>query len=388
MRGEAPKKVNRFMTERNHRDLDLSAKMELTEWMIGLLLSDGDSVDEILDEVRSYLADDRDSELKEDILNKLFLEAFQSGRSETSLTTPLTLEQMWLRIATAIELNPDLHQYRGIDAPQEPHSVLKPLRRPTWHRVAMRVAAVLIPVSVVAGALWMWRERSVDAPQPLLANVESVSEDSQKRIVLPDGSQVWVNSATTISYNDDFSEERLVTLDGEAFFSVVHDSLSPFRIKTAGMVIEVLGTEFNVHSRSSDPFEQVILTEGIVKVNMPNNEEMNLDDPGERLTYNTKSEEASIDQIDIESVASWRVTSLRMVDTSLSDALKRIAIYYGRTLSVTSELSSTDQVELSHLGKFSVQQVLDVVRDITNNSFDYHITQDTIKITPVVLPKE
>jgi ferric-dicitrate binding protein FerR (iron transport regulator) len=379
------------MTERNHTDLDLKAKVELAEWMIGLLLSDEQpvdvhSVDEIMNEVRSYLADDRDSELKQEVLDKLFLAAFQLRRPDDVSTESALVEEMWPQIAgtLGIDPNPD-HRF----STKKTDVSIRPLRRPMWSRVGVRVAAAVIPILMIAGGVWMWNQR-VEFPtyQSALANVNvSVPEEGQKRIVLPDGSQVWINSSTTIAYNDDFSKERTVTLDGEAFFSVVHDSLSPFRVKTADMVIEVLGTKFNVHSRSDESIEQVILTEGSVEVNMPHNEEMQLT-PGERLTYDTESSKASVDQIDVETIASWRVTNLRMVETPLPEALERIAIYYGRTLSVTGEFSTGDMVDLSHLGRFSVQQVLDVVRDITNNSFDYQITQDSIKITPVSRLKE
>jgi ferric-dicitrate binding protein FerR (iron transport regulator) len=369
------------MIEKGHTDLDLKAKEELTEWMIGLLLSDEHPGDEILDEVRSYLADNRDSVLKEEILDKLFLVAFQSERSETSLATSVMTGDMWSQIAPTLGLNPDLNHYR---VNQETRTLLKALRRPTWHRrVAMRVAAVLIPVFVVVGGAWLWSELSMNKDHaPILTNVEvSVDEDSQKRIVLPDGSQVWVNSSTTIAYNDDFSKERTVTLDGEAFFSVVHDSLSPFRVKTADLTIEVLGTEFNVHSRSNESIEQVILTEGSVEVNMPHNKEMHLV-PGERMTYDMESSEISIDQIDVETIASWRVVNLRMVNMPLDEALERIAIYYGRTLKVEGTLPADVFVDLAHVARFDVEQVLESLRDITNNCFNYRLAPDIMTVYP------
>jgi ferric-dicitrate binding protein FerR (iron transport regulator) len=247
-----------------------------------------------------------------------------------------------------------------------------------------RVAAVMIPVLIIAGSTWLLNEEEWKTKEePILANVEvSVPDDSQKRIVLPDGSQVWVNSSTTIAYNDDFSKERTVMLDGEAFFPVVHDSFLPFRVKTTDMIVSALSTEFNVDSPSDESTVHVLLVKGSVKVETSSKKEVQLVS-GEHLTYDTELSEVSVDQIDVDVVAPWRVTNLDMVDMPLSEALERIAIYYGRTLSVTDELSMGVMVDLSYLDRFTVQQVLYVVRDITNNSFDYQLTQDTIKIAPV-----
>jgi ferric-dicitrate binding protein FerR (iron transport regulator) len=375
------------MIERSHTDLDLRSKVELSEWMVGLLLSDDHSVDEILDEVRLYLADDRDSKLKQEILSKLFLVAFQSGRSDGTLPISVVAKDMWSEIATTLEMNPDLHHYSKT---RQAKKSIKALRRPVWRSTVIRtIAAAMIPVLIVVGATWLlsedlWKTKG----KPSLTDVKvSVPVLGQKRIVLPDGSQVWANSSTTISYSGDFSKERTVRLDGEAFFSVVHDSLSPFRVKTTDMVIEVLGTEFNVHSRSGETTEQVVLTEGSVKVDLQHSGEMRLT-PGERLTYDTESSEASIDRIDVETIASWRVTDLCMVDMPLSEALERIAVYYGRTLSVPAEWSSNELVNLSNLDNYPLQHVLDAVCDITNNSFNYQITKDRIKITPGSQHKE
>ncbi len=375
------------MSERYNTDsnFETKTKAEFMEWMVGLLLSDDHSPEDTLDEIRHYLADDKDAELKREVLGKVFLKAFESRHSAIPAAKSANVKEMWPRIAEALGMDPDPDRYR---AARKPDGVVKPLRRSVWRRASMKVAAVVIPAMVVAGAAWLWIERDrTPAEAPLLANVHvSVPEGGQKRIVLPDGSQVWVNSSTTLSYNDDFSKKRIVTLDGEAFFSVVRDTLAPFHVKATDMVIEVLGTEFNVKNRASDSILEVVLATGSVKVETPRNKAIELT-PGKRLTFHTVSSQATIDDIAAEMVSAWRIMDLHMVEKPLMEALERIASYHGRDLSITGTLPDGDLVNFVHDGELSIEQVLDVVRTITGN-FNYHITEHEIVIRPLSMQKE
>ncbi len=371
------------MTKRNNTNHE-EAKAKLTEWMVGLLLSDDRLSEEALDEVRLYLADDRDSDLKREVLSKLFMAAFQSRHSGAPFRSAQA-EELWPRIADALGMDPDPNSYRKL---QTPNTIIKPLRRPLWRRAAMRVAAVMIPAMVIAGSAWLLSEKNaIPVEMPMLANVEiSVPEGGQKRIVLPDGSQVWANSSTTLSYNDDFSKERTVTLEGEAFFSVVRDTLAPFHVNTANMVVEVLGTEFNVKARRGEPTAEVVLASGRVHVETPNNEPIELI-PNERLTFHYGTSKPIVDKTDATTVSEWCVKDLNMADIPLADAFKRIASYYGLNLSIEGTLPADDLIILAPTGELSVNQILDVVQDITGN-FEYQLTPQGIIIYPLTSQKE
>ncbi len=369
------------MTGRNNtnNNSDMEAKTELAQWMIRLLLSDDRPQEDALDQIRLYLADDKDRDLKRDVLDELFLEAFESRPGGAHIARAARAEQMWPRIAYALGMDPDLRRYRTI---LNPEAAAKPLRRPLWRRAALRVAAVMLPVMIVVTAVLMWLESYADPSlQPVVANVAvSVPEGGQKRIVLPDGSQVWVNSSTTLCYNDDFSKERSVALDGEAFFSVVRDTLTPFRVRTADMAIQVLGTEFNVNTLRGAPTAEVVLVSGSVKVETPAGKAIELT-PGDRLTFDAESSSAVIDRIADTTVARWRVTDLRMEQMPLVEALERIAAYYGLDLSIVGALPAGDLVNFTPMDQLPVDQLLDVVQAISA-SFDYQLTEHSIIILP------
>lgn len=112
--------------------------------------------------------------------------------------------------------------------------------------------------------------------------------ESQKRsLFLPDGSRVILNFNSTLSYNKSWSvrEDREVTLEGEAFFDVVHDKNHPFYVKTGRMEIKVLGTAFNVKSDKMNNIFEATLIRGKVAIK-------DLEAPGAAATVLTPNEQA------------------------------------------------------------------------------------------------
>lgn len=95
----------------------------------------------------------------------------------------------------------------------------------------------------------------------------STPKGSQYRITLPDGTQVWVNATTRLTYPDRFEgNERVVQLDGEAYFEVSPD-VHPFIVKSHGQDVIVLGTSFNIMAYNDESYIETALVSGSVKVN-------------------------------------------------------------------------------------------------------------------------
>ncbi|OQP42887.1 hypothetical protein A4H97_12095 [Niastella yeongjuensis] len=89
----------------------------------------------------------------------------------------------------------------------------------------------------------------------------------QYQLVLPDGSKVWLNAASAITYPTSFpGKERKITIDGEAYLEVAHNAAKPFKVQANGTEVEVLGTHFNVDAYKDETTEKITLIEGSVKV--------------------------------------------------------------------------------------------------------------------------
>ncbi|MBL7702510.1 MAG: FecR family protein [Ferruginibacter sp.] len=121
------------------------------------------------------------------------------------------------------------------------------------------------------------------------ANEININPGSRTRIQLPDGSLVWINSGSRLTYDNSFKgNSREVLLDGEAYFDVVKDAKHPFIVHTSGIDIKVLGTAFNVKAYKAEPVIEATLIHGSIEVinqNRPGAPGVMLK-PHEKLIYN------------------------------------------------------------------------------------------------------
>ncbi|MBO9153448.1 FecR family protein [Chitinophaga sp. GCM10012297] len=100
-------------------------------------------------------------------------------------------------------------------------------------------------------------------------NTVSTPRGGQYRIDLPDGTRVWLNAASSLTFPASFAglRDRSVELSGEAYFEVAGDAGKPFKVISNGHTVEVLGTHFNVNAYHDEPDIKTTLLEGAVKVN-------------------------------------------------------------------------------------------------------------------------
>lgn len=148
------------------------------------------------------------------------------------------------------------------------------------------VAAVLI--AVVSGWLYFGSSQKNNISNNNSPTQTLVAENgSRTRTILPDGSTVWLNAGSHISFSDDFTgKTREVTLDGEAYFDVVKQPQRPFIVHVSGYDIRVLGTAFNVKSYPKDKTIETTLIRGLVEVTKQGQKEQQpiILHPNEKLT--------------------------------------------------------------------------------------------------------
>ncbi|GLB52972.1 iron dicitrate transporter FecR [Neptunitalea chrysea] len=133
----------------------------------------------------------------------------------------------------------------------------KVFRLHTWYKVA---AAVVLLIGVGSMAYFgtnIYNALSYDS-------VSVAANENPQQFTLPDGSEVWLNSGTTLYYDKSFQENRFSKLDGEAFFKVTKNKERPFIIKTGDISTRVVGTQFNV--KEDKNHIKVTVTEGEVRV--------------------------------------------------------------------------------------------------------------------------
>ena len=173
---------------------------------------------------------------------------------------------------------------------------------------------------------------SGDAEQ-MLCIVETGFREKTK-VILPDSTQVWLNSASRISYNKDFlAGDRVVDLQGEAFFDVKKYPGRGFTVNLGGQQIKVLGTKFNVSSYRKEELCEVSLMEGSIEFLTPGaNVEMT---PGEILILNTLSNEMEKIRGDVRKDISWMSGKLDYTKITLGRLLGRLSSIYGVDIQYT-----------------------------------------------------
>ena len=177
--------------------------------------------------------------------------------------------------------------------------------------------------------------------------------------VLPDGTNVSLNSGSVLRYPEFFSEDkREVELIGEAFFDVTKDPNKRFVVKTSGDErVEVLGTSFNMEAFPGDSILSTTLLEGKVRfVSDAGSVQMN---PGEKLVYNNKTSKAKLTKTNGEAETAWKYGKIIFDNTPFNEVLRMLSKRFNVDFVVKNEKYRKD----SFTGTFStlrLEQVLDV----------------------------
>lgn len=148
----------------------------------------------------------------------------------------------------------------------------------------------------------------------------------QYQILLPDGTKVWLNAASSLKYPNSFASQnqRIVELSGEAFFEVAPNQLKPFLVKTAKQTVTVLGTHFNINSYNDEGSTITTLEEGSVKVD--NLSEHVILKPGQQSLSSTKK--LNVQEADLEVDLAWKNNRIEFKDASLAAIMKQVARWY------------------------------------------------------------
>lgn len=158
-------------------------------------------------------------------------------------------------------------------------------------------------------------------------NTFSTPKGSTYRILLPDGTKVWLNTASSIRYPLVFTgTERNVSLSGEAYFEVAPDVSKPFKVEANGSVIQVLGTHFNVSAYTDERQTTTTLVEGAVNVSK-NGNTVTLK-PNEQAVVDESTGEIRQSAINIRTAIAWKDGYFRFDDDSIEEIVSKVSRWY------------------------------------------------------------
>jgi len=172
-------------------------------------------------------------------------------------------------------------------------------------------------------------DKLLNAGENIAYNTISTQKGGQYQVILPDGTKVWLNAASSLKYPEAFAgKQRLVVLTGEAYFEVTKNKTMPFRVQSQNQNVEVLGTHFNINSYLDDNTVKTTLLEGSVKVS--NLKFSKILKPGEQAISGI-GEQASIKiatAIDTDDETAWKNGLFQFNDSELKVILNQLERWY------------------------------------------------------------
>lgn len=223
---------------------------------------------------------------------------------------------------------------------------------------------VLISESAEGELVYTVTEDASKPADPLAYNSVSTPKGGQFRIQLPDGTKVWLNAASSITYPTSFSavSERKVTLKGEAYFEVARDVDKPFIVHTdpqnggTGQEVYVLGTKFNINSYADEDEVTTTLVDGAVRVEAAGKQVLLKPNQQARL----KPAGLSVIDVSAEEALAWKNGYFMFDNEGIESIMRKIARWYD--VEVVFEEIDSKQVFSGTVSKFSnVSTVLNIL---------------------------
>ncbi|SEO33583.1 protein of unknown function [Mucilaginibacter gossypiicola] len=146
-------------------------------------------------------------------------------------------------------------------------------------------------------------------------------------VVLPDGTKVWINAASSLRYPTAFTgSERRIELKGEAYFEVAHNAAKPFRVASNNQTVEVLGTHFNISAYDDDSAVKTTLLEGKVKVTSAANHVTRFLLPGQQAVLGKST--FSVNAVETGEAVAWKSDQFEFQDDNIQHIMRVIARWY------------------------------------------------------------
>ena len=227
------------------------------------------------------------------------------------------------------------------------------------------IAAAILLLAAF-GLWWMGQQPRV----PLMVEVQTV-EGEKKEIPLPDGSKVWLNENSKLSYPENFAE-RNVALEGEAFFDVEPMEESPFTISSGEATTSVLGTSFNVRAYPKEEKIEVTVETGTVALAVTNQAATTVKLPAGTSGIVHKKE-ATVERVEekLQNAVAWKTLKLDFDEDLMKDVITTLERYFGTEIKVSNEMI----LECRFTSPFD-QPNLDEILEVVSASVGVEIKKD------------
>ncbi|HEX8462866.1 MAG TPA: FecR family protein [Segetibacter sp.] len=331
----------------------------------------------------------------------ILLEQVWKSKNETDADTDQAFNKHLQRLSNHFA-SPTL-QYEQLEYEQKKSEKVTPVHIKTNYSFKNKIiffSAIAASLIIILSLITIYT--FPDSSGAISQNIVATKPGSKSKIILPDGSQVWLNSESKLTYDKKFGENtREVSLTGEAFFDVVKDAARPFIIHTNTIDVKVLGTAFNVRSYPNEKTVETSLIRGLVEVTLINNADKKIIlKPNEKLVVQNTSQKMPVNSTasaikertplliisnlhyikgDSSAVeTSWIKNKLAFESETLEDVARKIERWYGVKIIIKDE----NLKEAEFTGVFEdegLEEVLEALK--LTGDFNYSIARKEVLIT-------
>lgn len=289
-----------------------------------------------------WLTDDKNEKEKDEALQELYSQAKKKGNIPN--------------------LEKSLEQWRQNNNITLASSQAKFNKR-SFLRLWQSAAAILLIVSISLGYMYY----NVGKAEPDLVQ-QFIPATQKKSFFLPDGTQVLMNSKSTLLYPKQFTgENRNVYLIGEANFKVKPNKKKPFIVKTDDFQITALGTEFNVSAFAEDKNVCATLITGSVMVEYNNLTKQVILQPTQQLVYNKENHQVALNYPDIEDVTAWQRGELVFRQKTIVEIITMLERKYNYEFIYNLHSLKNDRYSFRFKDMAPLSEVMDVVVDVVGD---------------------
>lgn len=208
-------------------------------------------------------------------------------------------------------------------------------------------------------------------------NTLSTPTGGQYNIVLGDGTKVYLNAVSSIKYPTQFKgDQRVVEVEGEAYFEVAKNKKKPFIVKSGNQSIEVLGTHFNLHAYNNESVVKTTLLEGSVAVTYRN--QKTILKPGQQSNVSDNLGKIAVREVDTEAAIAWKNGRFKFDDDDLKTVMKQLERWYGIKVEYRGDVSDAR----FNGGTFRNKNLSEVLKVLELSNIKFKVEGKTILVYP------
>jgi len=280
--------------------------------------------------------------------------------------------QLYSQLKKIDIISNDYKLYKSFDIYSAEKNIKEAIRKKKRKRFIssiQRYAAFLLIPTLLLAAFYIYKAETLNRDLSQMNIIQQVNTQpcTRSHFFLPDSTEVWLNSSSTISFPLVFNgSRRLVELNGEAYFKVYKNKKKPFIVKNGEFKVMAVGTAFNFCAYTGDNKYSVSLEEGEIKVSEGSlNKKRGINKttfakPGEQVTFYNFEKKMIKSSVDIKNIVAWKEGRLIFDNTPLSD----VVVSMGRWFNADINLEDNTIANYRYTATFtneSLMQVLDLL---------------------------